>query len=105
MSLSGATGLIGTAIGLGVLVGVAGLAFQAVERTFPDNRGKGRNSRRRSNDGLFGGSSDLIGGRSNRGSRSRQNIFDLGLTQSSPTRTRKKKFSQDFGSDFNIFAV
>jgi len=101
MSLAGATGLIGTAIGLGVLVGVAGLAFQAVERTFPDNR-KGKSRRR--NDGLFG-SPDLIGGRSNRGSRSRQNIFDLGLTQSSPTRTRKKKFSQDFGSDFNIFAV
>jgi len=104
MSLAGTTGLIGTAVSLAVLVGVAGLAFRAVDRTFDGDRKR----KRKRNDGLFGGSSDLIGGRSNRGSRGRQspnNIFDLGLTQSTPTRTRKKKFSQDFGSDFNIFAV
>jgi len=101
MSLGGATGLIGTAIGLGVLVGVAGLAFQAIERTFPDGQ---RRKKSRRNDGLFGGSSDLIGGRTNRRSNS-NNIFDLGLTQRQPKRTRKTKFRSDVGSDFNIFAV
>jgi len=33
MSTAGATGLIGTAVGLAVLVGVAGLAFRAVEKS------------------------------------------------------------------------
>jgi len=98
MSLAGATGLIGTAVGLGVLVGVAGLAFQAVERTFPDKRGRSKS--RRSN-GLFTGIGDEPRGRS----RSNSNIFDLGNTQSTPRKTRKKKFNQDFGSDFNIFAI
>ena len=84
MSLAGATGLIGTAVGLGVLVGVTAIAFDAVGRALPDNRSRGRSKRR---------------------SQQRENIFDLGLTQSTPRKTRKKKFSQDFGSDFNIFAI
>jgi len=82
MSLAGATGLIGTAVGLGVLVGVAGLAFQAVEKTFPDNRGRRNGGRRKPQ---------------------RDNIFDLGLTQ--PRRSGKRKFKNDFGSDFNIFQI
>ena len=89
MSLAGATGLIGTAVGLGVLVGVAGLAFQAVEKTFPDNRSRGR-SRSRNGSGRR---------------RQQDNIFDLGLTQQ-PRRSSKKKFrNENFGSDFNIFAI
>lgn len=101
MSLAGTTGLIGTAVGLAVLVGVAGLAFRAVDRAFDGDR---RKSRRKSDDGLFGGSG--IGGQpSRKRSRSNSNIFDLGLTQNSPRKTRGKKFSQDFGSDFNIFNV
>jgi len=106
MSLAGTTGLIGTAVGLAVLVGVAGLAFRAVERGFGDDRGRGKSrSRSRSDDGFFGGTG--ISGRSNSSKkrRSNNNIFDLGITQSSPRKTRGKKFSQDFGSDFNIFNV
>jgi len=34
MSLGNVGGLIGTAVGLAVLVGVAGLAFRAIDRTF-----------------------------------------------------------------------
>ena len=100
MSLAGTTGLIGTAVGLAVLVGVAGLAFRAVDRSFGDDdrRKKGR----RRDDGLFGGAG--IGGKPSK-RRSNNNIFDLGNTQSSPRKTRGRKFKQDFGSDFNIFNV
>ena len=104
MSLAGTTGLIGTAVGLAVLVGVAGLAFRAVERGFGDERGR-RKSSRRSDDGFFGGTGISNGRSSGSKKRSNSNIFDLGLTQSSPRKTRGKKFSQDFGSDFNIFNV
>lgn len=97
MSLAGTTGLIGTAVGLAVLVGVAGLAFRAVERGFGS-----RKRSRRSDDGFFGTG---ISSEPRRKSRSNNNIFDLGLTQSTPKKTRGKKFGQDFGSDFNIFAV
>jgi len=70
MSLAGTTGLIGTAVGLAVLVGVAGIAFKAVERGFGDgDRRRKKVSRRSSNN----------------------NIFDLGLTQNTPKRTRKKE--------------
>lgn len=103
MSLGGATGLIGTAVGLVVLAGVAGLAFRAIERTLPD--GQRRKKGRRRNDGLFGGDG-FGGGRPTRGRKSNpNNIFDLGLTQRQPRRTRKTKFGSDVGSDFNIFAV
>ncbi len=104
MSLAGTTGLIGTAVGLAVLVGVAGLAFRAVERGFGDDRGRGRSKSRsrRSDDGFFGTG---ISSEPRKRSRSNNNIFDLGITQSSPRKTRGKKFSQDFGSDFNIFNV
>lgn len=101
MSLAGTTGLIGTAVGLAVLVGVAGLAFRAVERGFGDGDRKRKRSRR-SDDGFFGTG---ISSEPRKRSRSNNNIFDLGITQSSPRKTRGKKFSQDFGSDFNIFNV
>lgn len=106
MSLGNVGGLIGTAVGLAVLVGVAGLAFKAIDRTFPDGDRRKKNKRR--DDGLFGGfgsgSTDLIGGKPSK-NRSQQNIFDLGLTQRPSGRTRKTKFRSDVGSDFNIFAV
>lgn len=108
MSLAGTTGLIGTAVGLAVLVGVAGLAFRAVERGFGDDRGRGRSRSRsrRSDDGFFGtGISTKPRTKRSNNNRSNNNIFDLGITQSSPKKTRGKKFSQDFGSDFNIFNV
>jgi len=104
MSLGNVGGLIGTAVGLAVLVGVAGLAFRAIDRTFPDGDRRKKGSRRRNDDGLFGGFAGSNRGRSNRRS-SQQNIFDLGLTQRQPRRTRKTKFGSDVGSDFNIFAV
>lgn len=85
MSFDGVGGLIGTAVGLAVVVGVAGIAFKAVDRAIDS----GKRSRRRNVDGFGGG----------------ENIFDLGLTQSTPKKTRKKKFKNEFGSDFNIFAV
>jgi len=75
MSLAGTTGLIGTAVGLAVLVGVTGLAFRAVDRAFDGDRRKGR----RRDDGFFGGTG--IGGeprsRSKSRSRSNDNIFLL----------------------------
>jgi len=100
MSLAGTTGLIGTAIGLAVVVGVAGLAFRAVDRAFDGDRRRSRSKSRRSDGGFFGN----IGGEPSR-KRSNNNIFDLGITQSTPKKTRGKKFGQDFGSDFNIFAI
>lgn len=101
MSLAGTSGLIGTAVGLAVLVGVAGLAFRAVERGFGDRSDRKKRSRR-SDDGFFGTG---ISSKPRTRSRSNSNIFDLGITQSSPKKTRTKKFKQDFGSDFNIFNV
>jgi len=104
MSLGNVGGLIGTAVGLAVLVGVAGLAFKAIDRTFPDGD---RRKKRRQDDGLFGGIGGGSTGSSRRSKRkqSNQNIFDLGLTQRPSGRTRKTKFRSDVGSDFNIFAV
>ena len=101
MSLAGTTGLIGTAVGLAVLVGVTGLAFRAVDRAFDGDRRKGR----RRDDGFFGGTGIGEPSRKRSRSRSNDNIFDLGITQQSPRKTRGKKFRQDFGSDFNIFNV
>jgi len=101
MSLGNVGGLIGTAVGLAVLVGVAGLAFRAIDRTFDGDRPR-RKGRRR-DDGLFGipsSNTRKSKGRSNMGA---DNIFDLGLTQR-PAR-RKQKFKNQFGTDFNIFAV
>ena len=103
MSLGNVGGLIGTAVGLAVLVGVAGLAFRAIDRTFPDGERR-KKGRRRNDDGLFGNFGGSTGRRSNRRS-SQQNIFDLGLTQRPAGRTKKTKFRSDVGSDFNIFAV
>lgn len=89
MSFDGVGGLIGTAVGLAVVVGVAGIAFKAVDRAIDSGKRSGKRSRRR-NDNGFGGN---------------ENIFDLGLTQNQPRKTRKKKFKNEFGSDFNIFAI
>jgi len=105
MSLGNVGGLIGTAVGLAVLVGVAGLAFRAIDRTFDGDRDRRRKKGRRRNDGLFGGDG-FGGGRPTSGRRSNpNNIFDLGLTQRPAGRTKKTKFRGDVGSDFNIFAV
>ncbi len=100
MSLGNVGGLIGTAVGLAVLVGVAGLAFRAIDRTFDGDRPR-RKTRRR-DDGLFGipSSSPRKGKARSMGA---DNIFDLGLTQR--PAGRKKKFRNEFGTDFNIFAV
>ncbi len=97
MSLGNVGGLIGTAVGLAVLVGVAGLAFRAIDRTFDGDRP--RKKARRRDDGLFG----IPSPRKGRRSIGADNIFDLGLTQR-PAR-RKQKFKNQFGTDFNIFAV
>jgi len=105
MSLGNVGGLIGTAVGLAVLVGVAGLAFRAIDRTFPDGDRR-RKKGRRDDGGLFGNFGGSTGRRSNSSRRnSQQNIFDLGLTQRPAGRTKKTKFRSDVGSDFNIFAV
>lgn len=98
-NLGGATGLIGTAVGLAVLVGVAGLAFRAIDRTFDSDRDRKRKGTRR-DDGLFGMPQSRGRVRKSTGT---DNIFDLGLTQR--PAGRKKKFKNEFGTDFNIFAV
>jgi len=104
MSLGNVGGLIGTAVGLAVLVGVAGLAFRAIDRTFDSDRPR-RKTRRRDDGGLFGIPNSAPRGKSKgRRSMGADNIFDLGLTQGRPAG-RKKKFRNEFGTDFNIFAV
>lgn len=111
MSLGNVGGLIGTAVGLAVLVGVAGLAFRAIDRTFDGDRPRRKTKRR--DDGFFGISNSAPRDRRSVGAgkaprtRGADNIFDLGLTQRSSQRPagRKKKFRNEFGTDFNIFAV
>lgn len=98
MSLGSAGGLIGTAVGLAVLVGVAGLAFKAIDRTFDGDRPRRKTKRR--DDTFFGIPNSTPRGRRSMGT---DNIFDLGLTQR--PAGRKKKFRNQFGTDFNIFAV
>ncbi len=104
MSLGNVGGLIGTAVGLAVLVGVAGLAFKAIDRTFDSDRDRKRKGRRR-DDGFFGTGIPSSTPRRSKDSRARgaDNIFDLGLTQR--PAGRKKKMRNEFGTDFNIFAV
>ncbi|NIS94943.1 MAG: hypothetical protein GTN97_03335 [Nitrosopumilaceae archaeon] len=80
--LGDTTGLIGTAVGLGVTLGALGLAFGFAERAIESGRPRGKGGRRRA---------------------PADDIFDLGLTQR-PQR-RGKKFRSEFGDDFNIFAV
>ena len=81
-----AVGAITGIVGLGVTLGALGLAFNLVDKT-------------------VGRTIDSVQPRrKNRNSRSQDNIFDLGLTQQ-PRRSSKKKFNNDFGSDFNIFAI
>jgi len=106
MSLGNVGGLIGTAVGLAVLVGVAGLAFRAIDRTFDRDRPRRKTKRR--DDGFFGipqsrGSQSRGKGRRSMGTN---NIFDVGLTQSRPAGRKKKSQNRnEFGTDFNIFAV
>jgi len=81
-----AVGAITGIVGLGVTLGALGLAFNLVDKTVGRTidsvqpRNKSRNRRSDTDD-----------------------IFDLGMTQ--PKRSGKKKFRNDFGSDFNIFAI
>jgi hypothetical protein len=84
--VAGASGLIGTAVGLAVTLGALGLAFNLVDRSVArtqeqvGRKGKGRRRQAPMDD-----------------------IFDLGFTQK--PRRKGKKFQSDFGGDFNIFAV
>lgn len=100
--VAGATGLITTAVGLGVTLGALGLAFNLVDRSVARTQEQvsGRKPRRRERD-LF----DFSNGGRRKTSRRRgsDDIFDLGLTQRPSKRGRK--FRSDFGDDFNIFAV
>ena len=80
-----AVGAITGIVGLGVTLGALGLAFNLVDKT-------------------VGRTIDSVQPRRKSRSRSQDNIFDLGLTQQ-PRRSSKKKFNNDFGSDFNIFAI
>jgi len=109
MSLGNVGGLIGTAVGLAVLVGVAGLAFKAIDRTFDGDRDRRRKGKARPRqDTFFGIPNSAPRKGSGRRSMGADNIFDLGLTQRSSTQRpvgRKKKFRNEFGTDFNIFAV
>jgi len=62
---------------------------------------------RRRDDGFFGTgipNSAPRGKSKGRRNVGADNIFDLGLTQGRPAG-RKKKFRNEFGTDFNIFAV
>jgi len=74
MSLAGASGLIGTAVGLAVTVGVLGLAFnfanKAVESAQP--RRTGRSKRRQRPAGLFDFGNEMSG------KQRRQRAFDTG---------------------------
>ena len=80
-----AVGAITGIVGLGVTLGALGLAFNLVDKT-------------------VGRTIDSVQPRRKSRSRSQDNIFDLGLTQQT-RRSSKKKFNNDFGSDFNIFAI
>lgn len=81
-----AVGAITGIVGLGVTLGALGLAFDMVDKQTSRTQRTINQPRRKQ-------------------SRSRSdNIFDLGLSQQ-PNRSSKKKFRNDFGNDFNIFAV
>lgn len=80
-----AVGAITGIVGLGVTLGALGLAFNLVDKT-------------------VGRTIDSVEPRRKQSRRSNDNIFDLGLTQQ-PRRSSKKKFNNDFGNDFNIFAI
>ena len=86
MSLQGATGLVGTAVGLGISLAALGLAFEVVDRSVARTQRQVGNSKRK-------------GGRR----RATDDIFDLGLTQRPAKKGRK--FRNEFGSDFNIFEL
>lgn len=106
-AVQGATGLIGTAIGIAALGLALGFVVKAARGELFDGRDRRRSSRsssssRRDNIGFDFGS-NMTGTGKRRTSTGSQNIFDLGLTQR-PAR-RKTKFKNEFGSDFNIFAV
>jgi len=104
-SLGGATGLIGTAIGLAALGLALGFVVKAGRGELFDGRDRKKGSRRTQSQNIgfdFGGQG-MSGRRPKTRRTGTDNIFDLGLTQR-PAR-RKQKFGNDFGGDFNIFAV
>jgi len=100
-AVQSATGLIGTAIGLAALGLALGFVVKAGRGELFDGRDRRKSSRRSDGIGFDFGSN--MTGRKPKSRRNSQNIFDLGLTQR-PAR-RKTKFKNEFGSDFNIFAV
>lgn len=104
-AIQGATGLIGTAIGVAALGLALGFVVKAARGDLFDGRDRRKSSRSsRRSDGIgFDFGSNMTGRKPKSRSSGSQNIFDLGLTQR-PAR-RKTKLKSDFGSDFNIFAV
>jgi len=105
-AVSGATGLIGTAIGIAALGLALGFVVKAARGELFDGRDRRKSSRSsRRSDGIGFDFGSNMTGRKPKSTRSSdsQNIFDLGLTQR-PAK-RKTKFKDEFGSDFNIFAV
>lgn len=103
-AVQSATGLIGTAIGVAALGLALGFVVKAARGDLFDGRDR-RKGRRSDGIGFDFGGQSMTGrkSRSRLGGRTSQNIFDLGLTQR-PAR-RKTNFKNEFGSDFNIFAV
>lgn len=78
-----AVGAITGIVGLGVTLGALGLAFDFVDKQVGrTQQSVGRNQQRRR--------------------APTDDIFDLGLTQ---RKSGSKKFRNDFGDDFNIFAI
>ena len=89
-----AVGAITGIVGLGVTLGALGLAFNLVDKTVGRTIDSVQPRRKRSETRV-----------PRRTIKSSDNIFDLGLTQQ-PRRSSKKKFRNDnFGNDFNIFAI
>jgi len=104
MSLQGATGLIGTAIGLAALGLALGFVVKAGRGELFDGRDRrGKKVRRTESIGFDFGGQGMTGRKQKSSGMRTQNIFDLGLTQR-PARS-KTRFKGDMGSDFNIFAV
>ncbi len=111
MSLQGATGLIGTAIGLAALGLALGFVVKAGRGELFDGRDRdrrGKKGSRRRNDSIgfdFGGQGMTGGRRPKSSSAGIDNIFDLGLTQRPAKRKARFKGDMGSGTDFNIFAV
>ena len=103
MSLGGAQGLIGTAIGLAARGLALGVVVKEGRGELCDGRDRRKGSTRRNNNiGFDFGGQSMTGKKSSK-RRASENIFDLGSTQR--PAIRGKKMRSDFGGDFNIFAV